>query len=77
MKLSGGQDFCLEGLKIHDWNKDLSPWPAPAVFGREGFGDGAAETLRFVLEEVLGGDGPEGRFEFCFEVVPSCTDSND
>ena len=72
-ELSGGQDFCLKAVKIHDWNKDLSPWPAPAVFGRQDFGDGAAETLRFVREEVLDGDGPE----VVSEVVPSCTDSND
>lgn len=60
-ELSGGQDFCLKAVKIHDWNKDLSPWSAPAVFGREDFGDGAAETLRFVLEEVVAVDGSEAR----------------
>ena len=32
-ELSGGQDFCLTAVKVNDWNKDLSPWPAPAVFG--------------------------------------------
>ena len=32
-----------------DWNRDLSPWTAPAVFGDEDFGDGA-EAL---LEEIL------------------------
>ena len=60
-ELSGGQDFCLKAVKIHDWNKDLSPWSAAAVFGREDFGDGAAETLRFVLEEVVAVDGSEAR----------------
>ena len=51
--LSGGQDFCLKAVKVHSWNHDLSPWPAPAVFGKEDFGDGAAESLRFLLDEVL------------------------
>ena len=52
-KLSGEQDFCLTAVKVNDWNKDLSPWPAPAVFGNEDFGDGAAETLEFLLSEVV------------------------
>ena len=34
---------------MEDWNRDLSPWEAPAVFGREGFGSGASETLEEVL----------------------------
>ena len=46
-------DFYLIALKVNDWNKDLSPWKAPAVFGSQDFGDGAQETLRFVLEEML------------------------
>ena len=44
------QDFLLIALKVNDWNHDLSPWKAPAVFGNEDFGDGAAETLAEVLE---------------------------
>ncbi len=42
-------DFCLTAFKINDWNKDLSPWVAPAVFGIENFGDGAADTLKEIL----------------------------
>lgn len=42
-------DFLLVTFKVDDWNKDLSPWEAPAVFGRENFGSGAAETLREIL----------------------------
>ena len=52
-ELTGGEDFCLAAVKVKDWNKDLSPWPAPAVFGSEDFGEGAADTLRYLLEEVL------------------------
>ncbi len=42
-------DFCLTAVKVNDWNKDLSPWVAPAVFGIENFGDGAADTLKEIL----------------------------
>lgn len=52
-ELTGGADFCLAAVKVKDWNKDLSPWPAPAVFGSEDFGEGAPDTLRYLLEEVL------------------------
>ena len=52
-ELSGGQDFCLKAVKAGCWNDDLSPWPAPAVFGDEDFGDGAAATLEYVLENIV------------------------
>ena len=42
-------DFYLAAVKVKDWNRDLSPWPAPAVFGKEGFGDGAAAFLEGIL----------------------------
>ena len=42
-------DFRLIAVKVGDWNRDLSPWEAPAVFGREDFGDGAADTLAEIL----------------------------
>ena len=44
-----GKDFHLITLKVNDWNHDLSPWNAPAVFGNDDFGDGAADTLSEVL----------------------------
>lgn len=43
------KDFYLIAVKVRDWNADLSPWPAPAVFGREDFGNGAADTLNEIL----------------------------
>ena len=52
-----GRDFHLIALKVNDWNHDLSPWNAPAVFGNEDFGDGAADTL----EEVLSLCADDGR----------------
>ncbi|MCR4621626.1 MAG: esterase [Clostridiales bacterium] len=47
-----GNDFCLIALKVDDWNRELSPWNAPAVFGSEAFGDGAEKTLSGVLSEL-------------------------
>ena len=44
-----GMDFCLTAFKVNDWNKDLSPWEAPAVFGIENFGSGASDTLKEIL----------------------------
>lgn len=48
-ELAGG-DFRLIAVKIEDWNRDLSPWEAPPVFGKEAFGGGAAETLAEFLK---------------------------
>lgn len=44
-------DFQLIAVKVDDWNHDLSPWKAPAVFGKDGFGDGAEDMLRFILAQ--------------------------
>ena len=44
------KEFSLLAVKVDDWNQDLSPWPAPAVFGNEDFGNGAGETLTEILE---------------------------
>ena len=52
-ELTGGQRFFLKAVIVNDWNKDLSPWRAPAVFGNEDFGDGAEKTLQFLLDEIL------------------------
>ncbi len=42
-------DFRMIAVRVPDWNRDLSPWTAPAVFGKEGFGDGAADFLEEIL----------------------------
>ncbi|WP_405326823.1 hypothetical protein, partial [Ruminobacter sp.] len=44
-----GENFRLIALKVNDWNYDLSPWKAPAVFGNSDFGGRAEETLQEVL----------------------------
>lgn len=45
--------FSLVAFKIEDWNKELSPWPAPPVFGKVPFGDGADKTLEFIKAQLL------------------------
>ena len=45
--------FTLVAFLVEDWNRELSPWEAPAVFGSVAFGAGAAETLAFIRETLL------------------------
>ena len=49
-----GPDFRLIAVKIADWNRELSPWEAPAVFGREAFGGQAENTLAELLPLCAG-----------------------
>lgn len=52
-KLTSGVPFAFAAIMIEDWNGQLSPWKAPAVFGKAGFGSGAEQTLTFVRETLL------------------------
>lgn len=47
------EKFSIIAFKIKDWNHELSPWKAPAIFGKENFGDGAKETLFFIENTLL------------------------
>ncbi|AVM68474.1 esterase [Lachnospiraceae bacterium oral taxon 500] len=42
-------NFYLLAIKIDKWNDQLSPWPAPALFGKDNFGEGAKDTLEEIL----------------------------
>ena len=42
-------DWGLFTLPVGSWNEDLTPWRAPAVFGKQDFGEGAADTLSSLL----------------------------
>ena len=47
-------EFSLAAVSGMDWNRDLSPWPAPAVFRGEADFAGQAESyLRELTEEIL------------------------
>ena len=47
---TAGGNFRLVAARVLNWNRDLSPWEAPPVFGKESFGSGAADTLKELLE---------------------------
>ena len=45
--------FVFAAFEITDWNKELSPWSAPPVFGKEPFGSGAVEKLNYLENELI------------------------
>lgn len=47
------KSFILIAFLIEDWNRELSPWEAPAVFGKEKFGSGASESLLYITESLI------------------------
>lgn len=47
------KSYVIIAFESSDWNRDFSPWKAPAVFGREGFEGGASETLSWLKDECI------------------------
>ena len=47
------KDFSLVVFDVTDWNAQFSPWPAPAVFGKNAFSGKGNDTLRFLEDEFL------------------------
>ena len=47
------KDFSLVVFDVTDWNAQFSPWPAPAVFGKDSFSGKGSDTLRFLEDEFL------------------------
>ena len=45
--------FLFAAIPVESWNDALSPWEASAVWGKQGFGGNAADTLRFLTEQVI------------------------
>lgn len=45
--------FLFAAIPVENWNDELSPWEAPAVWGKESFGGKAGDTLRFLTEQVI------------------------
>ena len=45
--------FLFAAVPVESWNDALSPWKSPAVWGKQGFGGNAADTLRFLMEQVI------------------------
>ena len=45
--------YLFAAIPAESWNDALSPWEAPAVWGKQGFGGKAGDTLRFLTEQVI------------------------
>ena len=45
--------FLFAAIPVESWNDALSPWKSPAVWGKQGFGGKAGETLRFLTDQVI------------------------
>lgn len=54
-KIAEGTDrkILLAAFLVDDWNRDLSPWEAPAAFGKENFGGRAGDTLSYLKTKFL------------------------
>ena len=48
-----GRKYLFAAVPVSNWNDALSPWEASAVLGKQGFGGNAADTLRFLTEQVI------------------------
>ncbi len=48
-----GRGFVLAAFVTKDWNGELSPWKAPAVFKDNDFAGRADETLWYIIKEML------------------------
>ena len=48
------QPFLLAAVHVENWNDALSPWPAPPVWGKQGFGGRARDTLTWLQQAVPG-----------------------
>ena len=44
-KVSNEHQLCMISVSIHDWQGELSPWSAPAIFGKHDFAGNAAKFL--------------------------------
>ena len=47
------EKFVLLAFLVDNWNDDLSPWAAPAVFGNENCGGKADKTLTYIENDLL------------------------
>ena len=52
-RLAEGLPWRLAAFEVRDWNADFSPWPAPAVFGREEFAGRGLNTLAWLKEACI------------------------
>lgn len=53
LKAGTNRPFALATLIIEDWNRELAPWTADPVFGKEPFGEGAPDTLELIEAALI------------------------
>lgn len=53
LSAAANRPFLLLCYPVEDWNRDLSPWSAPPVYGRDPFFGGAEQTLDNLRKCVL------------------------
>lgn len=53
LEIVSENDFLLVAFQVEDWNRDFSPWGAPAAFGTERFAGQGRNTLRWLTEECI------------------------
>lgn len=46
-------DYLIAAWQVEDWNRDLSPWQAPAAMGEEQFAGYGPALLRWLTKEFL------------------------
>ena len=49
----GAPRFLFAAIPVTNWNDELSPWEAPAVWGKQSFGGNAMDTLHFLTEQAI------------------------
>ena len=57
---AAGVPFALVAVPIADWEQELMPWPEAAVSRRPEVGGGAGETLRYIVDSLLGPQASPG-----------------
>lgn len=52
-RLTGDAPFRLVTFEVDNWNDGFSPWPAPAVYGKQSFGGEGARTLQWLTRDCI------------------------
>ena len=52
-EFAGTDDFLLAGVRVSDWNEDLTPWVAPGLFGKKDFSGLGPESLDILLNVAI------------------------
>lgn len=50
---AGGRSFVMAAFDVADWDRELTPWPDPAVSRDQGVGEHAVDTLAYIEHSLL------------------------